>query len=58
MGFYPQNRDVVFSISIPTIIFDFNAQNFVIKIKGKVVISTQDKITKARSLYINPINGI
>ena len=32
--------------------------NFLIKIKGKLVVSTQDKKTKARSLYINPANGI
>jgi hypothetical protein len=57
MAFFPQNRDVVFSVIIPTVSFEFTGQNFLIKIRGQCIVSTQSKIDKSRTLYMNPING-
>jgi hypothetical protein len=58
MAFYPQNRDVVFSVKIPTLTFDFIGQNIQIKFRGQCGVSTQGKTDKVRSLYMNPINGM
>lgn len=57
MALYPQNKEVVFSISVPNVVFEFSGQNILIKIRGQCSISTQGKTDKVRSLYMNPING-
>jgi hypothetical protein len=57
MAFYPQNRDVIFSVSVPTITFDLSGQDFLVKIRGQCVVSTQGKTDKERSLYMNPVSG-
>lgn len=57
MALFPQNKDVVFSVSIPTVSLDLTGQSFLIKFRGQCVVSTQGKADKARSLYMNPVNG-
>lgn len=40
MAAFPEDKDVVFSISIPTVTFDLNGQSFSIKFRGQCGVST------------------
>lgn len=40
MARFPQSRDVVFSVSIPTVTFDLTGQSFAVKLRGHCGVST------------------